>query len=111
MYAFPNVMHLFTNELARLRARGLSLPLVFSGSIQSLLLRHDLPPDRIGSPLLIMLAQFPCRTQLIHAMFLDNHFMSTLASTSQLKVLSEEGERILLGCNDHRRECRKSAQI
>src|SRR5437763_17201222 len=48
--AFADVMHLFANEFARLRARRLSLPLVAPCAPQRALLRHlsslfRLPPE------------------------------------------------------------------
>jgi hypothetical protein len=60
VFAFPDVVHLFTDELTGLRAGGLSFSLVFFGSLQSLLLWHDLPPRHIHR-FLITLAQFLCR--------------------------------------------------
>jgi len=47
MFAFPDVMHLFTNKLAGLRDSGLSFPFSFSGSLHSLFLWHELPPPHI----------------------------------------------------------------
>jgi hypothetical protein len=40
-------MHLFTNELAGLRARGLSFSLCSFGSLHSLFFWHELPPCHV----------------------------------------------------------------
>lgn len=40
MFAFADVMHFFSNELARLCRSGLSFTFPLSGSLQSLFLRH-----------------------------------------------------------------------
>jgi hypothetical protein len=40
MFAFSYVVHFFTNELAGLRARGLSFSFGIAGSIESLFLGH-----------------------------------------------------------------------
>jgi hypothetical protein len=60
VFAFPDVVHLFTDELTGLRAGGLSFSLVFFGSLQSLLFRHDLLVITCES-LVITLAQLLCR--------------------------------------------------
>jgi hypothetical protein len=44
VFTFPDVMHLLTNELAGLRAAGLSFLFGSSGSLESLFLGHDSPP-------------------------------------------------------------------
>jgi hypothetical protein len=44
VFAFSDVMHLFTDELAGLRARGLAFSFSVFGSLDRLFLRHDRPP-------------------------------------------------------------------
>jgi hypothetical protein len=52
MFAFTNVVHLFTNEFACLRAGRFSFMLVFPCSFQSFFFRHSLyslPPNRVDA--------------------------------------------------------------
>ena len=59
MLSFANVMHLLTNEFARLRRGGLPLARVLSCSFDSFLFWHRSPPVSLGSGASMCFVDFP----------------------------------------------------
>ncbi len=50
MFAFTDVVHLFTHKLAGLRTRRLAFFLVLARAFYDLSLWHSLPPGNCGDP-------------------------------------------------------------